>query len=152
MRNSVSACMVLSALVALAACSSSPPPQTTQVIVQPRPQVATATLAPMPPPHSELVSPSSAVGRADGVAARSLAAHRRRGQPLVLAGRPACFRADRGQHLGVGKLAAAGGWRLDVGGGPLGVTLPYRPRAARTARGRCRRLTAATPERQDTGQ
>jgi len=60
MRSSVSACMVLPALVALAACSSPPPPpQTTQVIVQPQPEVAMATIAPMPPPppHSELVPP-----------------------------------------------------------------------------------------------
>jgi hypothetical protein len=58
MRVPVSAFLALPALLALAACGS-PPPQTTQIIVQPQPRMETADVAPVPPPppHSELVPP-----------------------------------------------------------------------------------------------
>jgi hypothetical protein len=57
MRPIHSLALTLPVVLALAACGSPPPPQTTQVFVQ-QPQPTVVPMAPMPPPgQSELVPP-----------------------------------------------------------------------------------------------
>jgi hypothetical protein len=112
--------LIVPAVLGLAACETSPPPATTQIVVQqPAGTIAPAADATTPADVGTRSSAAAELG-SDDLAARALALQRDRWQSVDLATWAICRRSAGCDGLGSWPVAAAE-QRLGLARGPLGL-------------------------------